>query len=112
MLDQVVSGGSILCSRDRPNSRFLTWPSARFGMTRFNFRNDKVNLGWALRGAEAPLFNIVRGGLLLRGLFGYGLLEIIQRHSQALLQLNLWLPSQQLAGFCDVGAALLGIVLG
>src|SRR5271156_2245562 len=41
----------------------------------------------------------------------YGILEIIQGETEAFFQLNLWLPTEELAGFGDVGTPLFGIVL-
>jgi hypothetical protein len=48
MNDGVDNVGCVVTAK--VNSRFLTGPLARFGMTKFDFRR-------ALRGAEAPLFH-------------------------------------------------------
>src|SRR5437016_4859309 len=50
---------------------------------------------------------VFRDGELL-----YGGLEVVERHLQSRFETDFWLPPKQCACLRDIGAALLGIVLG
>jgi len=91
---------------EKVNSRFLTGPSARFGITEVDLGSlyaalkRRSSTTASLRSADscsATLrMTVLRGGavLLLGGhFFRDGLAKIIQRHAQAGFQLNLWFPA-------------------
>src|SRR6202158_5124287 len=67
---------------------------------------------------RSSLRRTARGGhpymdyvLLYGRFFGDCRLEIVERLAQAGFEIDFWLPSQQLPGLADVGAALFGIIL-
>ena len=123
-----------LCSSQGKASRFLTGPTALFGMTDlFSLRAcSDDNRFWTVRISLAEMTIVFgrwriglrptdsRGRLSLHGtwwllfrqFFSDRFLEVIQRQAKAFFKLNLRFPSEQRAGFGDVGLALFGIVLG